>query len=218
MALVFYNREKRNAMDVLNKTKIVPPQEEGTKKDIDYTVKAIDKNDAQKLFVIGRNRLVDVNNWSELCGAASATFRLTDAQGNEVNRTAEKDDLIKIDIPAPGNATGHGYDWVYIEAIEDKSDTEGPTETIAMRVRPTSNPKDKGENIAHFFSEDATSSFIVTRNELEVTAAVYGRNEKPNTDANSLANKIRNAVVATSAIFGIANIQWNNLVKGLIAV
>jgi hypothetical protein len=205
-------------MDILNETKIVPAQEEGTKKDINFTVKTIDKNDAQKLFFIGRNRLLNVNHWGMLCGAASATFTLTDSNGNEVHRTAEKNDLIKINIPAPGNATGHGYDWVNIEAIEDKSDSEGPTETIAMRVRPTNNPKNEGENIAHFFSDNATSSFIVMRNENEVTAAVYGRNEKPNTNADSITNKLRNAFVATSAIFGIANIQWNNLVRGLIAL
>jgi hypothetical protein len=87
-----------------------------------------------------------------------------------------------------------------------------------MRVRPTNNPKNEGEKIAHFFSDNATSSFIVMRNENEVTAAVYGRNEKPNTNADSITNKLRNAFVAMSAIFGIANIQWNNLVRGLIAL
>jgi hypothetical protein len=205
-------------MNVLQKTKIVPPQTEGAKKDISHTVTTTDLNDAQKLFFIARNRLLDINHWSDICGAGSAEFSLTNQNGDLLNRTAEKGNFIKISIPGPGNASGEGHDWVYIEAVEDKSDATGPLETIALRVRPAKKPTDKGENISHFFTDDATSSFIVMRENNEITAAVYGRNEKPNTTTDNIKDKLRNAAVATSAVLGLANIQWNNLVKGLIAM
>jgi hypothetical protein len=200
-----------------NKRSIVPSQKTGAKKDIEHIVMAADENDARKLFMIARNRLVDVNHWHEYSGSLSATFQLTDQYGKEVSRTAEKGDYFKINIPAPGSAEGHGFDWVSIEAIEDISNPDGDIERIALRVRPASNPKEKGENVAHFFNEDSTSSFVLERLGNRVKAAVYGRNETPNTSTSNLIDKVRNVVVGVTAILGFSNLQWKNLVKGLIS-
>jgi hypothetical protein len=195
---------------------IVPPQEEGTKKDIEHTVKALDENGARKLFDIARNRLVDVNHWHRFSNPAR--FQLTDGRGNELSRTAETGDYFKINIHAPGPVEGRGFDWVYIEAIDDHSDPNGNTEQLAMRVRPARSPETPSdENVAHFFSDEATSSFVVKREGRKVTAAVYGRNEKPNTSTSNVIDKVRNAVVAVSAILGLGNVQWNSLVKGLLS-
>ena len=38
----------------------------------------------------------------------------------------------------------------------------------------------------------------------------------PNTETDRLVDKVRNVVVGTTAIAGLADIQWKNLVKGLI--
>lgn len=199
-----------------SKKPTVPPQEEGTKKDIDHTVKASDENDARKLFMIARNRLVDVNRWKEFSGPASATFRLTDPQGNELSRTVEKGDLFKIDLPAPGPAEGKGYDWVQVEAIEESGNPNGEKESIAIRVRPTQSPLTDGTETAHFFKDTATSSFVIERNGSEITASVFGRNEVPNTETNNLIDKVRNAIVGSTAIMGFSNVQWKSLLKGLV--
>jgi hypothetical protein len=194
----------------------VPPQVEGVKKDIEHTVTTADENDARKLFMIARNRLMDVNHWDRYSGSVTSKFRLTDPQGHEIDRTAEKDDYFRIDLPAPGSAEGKGYDWVRIETIDDNPDPDGPNESIAIRVRPSPNPLEKGENVAHFFKDSATSSFVLERNGKQVTAAVYGRNELPNTETSNVIDKVRNAVVGATAIAGLANVQWKNLLKGLI--
>jgi hypothetical protein len=199
------------------KEKIVPPQYEGQKKDIVHCVETIDEDDARKLFVIARNRLLAINRWYDLCGSSSAKFTLTDNKGTKHDRTAEKGDYLKIDLPAtPGTADGKGYDWVFIEAIEDNSDSAGPYESIALRARPSQHPNEKVENIAHFFDNDATSTFIVERHGKKVTAAVYGRNEVPNTATSNTFDKVRNVIVGMSAILGFSNMQWNNLVRGLL--
>ena len=200
------------------KEKIVPSQYEGGKKDITHKVTAVDNDDARKLFVIARNRLLDVNRWHELVGLLSAKFILTDSNGKEAHRTAEVGDYFKIDLPGPGSSEGDGFDWVFIEAIDDKSDSTGPYEIAAMRVRPCPNPTEKkGENVAHFFKDSATSSFVVERQEKVVSACVFGRNEVPNTVTNNVVDKVRNALVGSTAIAGLSDIQWNNLAKGLIA-
>jgi hypothetical protein len=45
---------------------------------------------------------------------------------------------------------------------------------------------------------------------------VYGRNEKPNTDTETLSDKARNAAVAGGAITGFSKLQWKSLVNGLV--
>ncbi|HEY0743708.1 MAG TPA: hypothetical protein VGD40_19715 [Chryseosolibacter sp.] len=194
----------------------VPPQQEGTKKDIDHSITAADENDARKLFMIARNHLVNVNHWKEFSGPASATFRLTDPSGKELDRTVEKGDLFKIDLPAPGPTEGKGYDWVKVEAVEESGNPNGDHESIAIRVRPTPSPLTPGEDTAHFFKDSATSSFVLEREGKKVTAAVYGRNEVPNTETHSVIDKVRNAIVGSTAILGFSNVQWKSLVKGLI--
>lgn len=195
---------------------IVPEQTEGVKKDIEHRELAADENDARKLFMIARNRLVNVNQWHAYSEGLSAEFLLFGPEGIAVDRTAEMGDFFRIAVPAPGPTESEGYDWVQIEAIEDRSDPNGPYECMAMRVRPTHDPTRKGENVAHFFKDVSTSSFVVERDGRIVTAAVYGRNEVPNTETSNMVDKVRNAVVGVGAMLGIANIQWKNLVEGLI--
>jgi hypothetical protein len=204
--------------DIKKKKPTVPKQKEGAKKDIDHTVDLANEAEARKLFAFARNRLLNVNAWQEYATGISATFTLCDESGNEVKRTAKAGDYFQIDLPGPGSNEGDGHDWVQVEHIEDRLNPNGEEEYIGIRVRPASNPKKKEENVAHFFKDAATSSFVIHRLGSAVTAAVYGRNEKPNTDTNNLIDKVRNAVVGTTAIMGLSNIQWKNLVNGLLKI
>lgn len=194
----------------------VPPQHEGTEKDIDYSVTAADLEAAQKLFEAARERLLDVNHWKELSGPATADFTLTDEHGQELKRAVQKGDLFKIDLPAPGSKEGRGYDWVKVEKIEEHRTPDGQKETFAIRVRPTQNPQTPGKETAHFFNDKATSSFVIERDARKVTAGVYGRNEIPNTETENILDKVRNAIVGSTAILGLSNVQWKSLTKGLL--
>jgi hypothetical protein len=131
-----------------------------------------------------------------------------------VQRAAEKGDHFKIDIPGPGPVTGDGYDWVQVEAIEESEKED--EQSIAIRVRPATNPNNNRKDVAHFFSDDATSCFMVKREHNKVTAAVYGRNEKPNTKTETLTGKARNAAIASGAVTGFSKLQWKSLVNGLV--
>ena len=203
-------------MNKIHEPDIVPVQKEGKETNIEYSISLESRESAQKTFKSAYGRLLLVNDWESICGSSSANFSLTDHLGYEITRSASEGDHFKIDIPGPGSVEGRGYDWVRIEKIEEHIDCEKDIESIAMRVRPAPNPKTPGEKIAHFFKDDATSSFVVTREGNKVTAAIYGRNEKPNTGINNLIDKVRNTVIAISALAGISSMQWENLAKGLI--
>ncbi len=193
---------------------MVPDQQSGIESNTENSVILSNEAEAKGFFQMVRERLLQVNNWHQIAGKATADFKLTDKKGNDVQRTVQQDDHFKIDIPGPGPRTGDGFDWVQVEAVEETGDADG--ECVAVRVRPATNPLNDRHDVAHFFSDEATSSFIVRRDGTKITAGVYGRNEKPNTKAETIVDKVRNTTIGTGAVSGFSKLQWKSLVTGLL--
>ncbi|HEY8513821.1 MAG TPA: hypothetical protein VIL31_17820 [Cyclobacteriaceae bacterium] len=193
---------------------IVPEQKTG--REIDATASVLLANDtvAREFFTTAVNRLQNVGEWSRLAGDPSAEFILTDPDGNVVDRPVQKGDYLKIKIPGPGNTQGDGYDWVAVEEVEIMSSED--TNRYAFRVRPARNPAEPQSTVAHFYSEDSTSTFSITRDKNVVTAAIFDRNTKPNTDADTAAGKIRDALVGLAGVVAFSRMQWLNLVNGIL--
>lgn len=193
---------------------IIPENESGLQSNTESSKTFHDSRQAKEFYQIVKKRLLNVNGWQDLAGPATAKFQLTDEKGKDVDRIVKENDHFKIDIPGPGPLTGEGYDWVKIEAIETR---EGENEEFtAIKVRPATSPLNTKKDIAHFFNEEATSSFVVKREKNKVTAGVYGRNEKPNTGSETITDKVRNTAVATGAMSGFSKIQWKSLVNGIL--
>jgi hypothetical protein len=201
-------------MQKKNYTGIVPPQQSGQQIDAESTVEGATVEEARELYNRAKNRLLDINHWQQLAGKLLASFQLTDAQGHEVNRTVQQGDYLKIDIPGPGSKSGEGNDWVRVEAVEERF--EGDMESMGIRVRPTGNPGSETGDTSHFYNADSTSNFTVTREGTRVTAGIYDRNIKPNTQAHNTADKIRNTVVGAGAMAVFSKIQWKQLAEGLL--
>jgi hypothetical protein len=195
-------------------TGIIPPQYTGLEKETDASIELKDIDEAKTFYKVAKDRLLEVNNWHLVGGTISATFQLHDATGVKVNRHAKKNDYLRIEIPGPGNAGGDGYDWVTIEALNEVS--EGENESIGFSVRPCKNPFSNKDEIAHFYSEDATSNFIVIREDTKVTASIVDKNLKPNARADSLKDKIRDVAVGIGAIGLFSKIQWQGLADGIV--
>ena len=198
----------------MNEKDIVPEQEGGVQTNTESDAELTSIEQAKQFYTEVKQRLLNVNKWHAIAGKLTAEFQLTDAHGKAVQRTAQKGDYFKIDIPGPGPATGDGYDWVQIEAVDENE--EGDEQSISIRVRPASNPNNDHQDVAHFFSDEATSCFIVKREGQKVIAGVYGRNEKPNTSAEKVVDKARNTAIASGAIGGFSKLQWKSLVNGLV--
>jgi hypothetical protein len=189
--------------------RIIPQQKEGGKSDNTYFITCSNKQQAQERFLKSFIRLMDVNNWEKICeGNMKAVFTLCDISGKEVNRLAKQHDYLKIDIPGPGTIDGEGYDWVQIENISSLADVIQDAELISITVRPASCPQNDKASIAHFFTDDATSIFIIKKKGCTVTAEIYGRNEKPNEHTENIVDNLRNKVVANVAMIAFSNIQW----------
>jgi hypothetical protein len=195
---------------------IVPKQVTGSRTGATSKLKTASAEAAEKLFTEAKTRLLDINNWYRFCGKKGAEFCLTDARGNPLRQThPETGNLIRIRLPAPSNEKGDGYDWVRIEAWENSKDPAKDEETLGFRVRPVSNPADRSNESAHFYTREATSSFLVKRKGMTVYALERGRNEKPN-PTGGLLNKLRNTIVALAAMIGLSVPQWKLLTAALL--
>lgn len=192
----------------------IPKQEEGSEMDVFEKTTFKDEAAAKAFYALAKKRLLEVFNWDELCGYASATFTLMDASGKEVRREAMEGDHFRINIPGPGTTVGDGFDWVLVELIREEQTAEG--QSLVMRARPSANPLHPDSETAHFLKDKATSTFKVYRKGLEVHAEVHGRNEVPNSDSAVLINNVRNVLVGWSAKIGFSYPQWKSLVTALV--
>lgn len=193
----------------------IPDQQQGAEVNVEESVTLTSTDAAKHFFSQVRQRLLNVNKWKELAGALSAGFTLTDRNGELVDGLPQPGHYFKIDIPAPGIITGEGFDWVKVEEVKDEQQPDA--DYISIRVRPASSPVNGRNDVAHFLTEDATSTFVVQRRGATVTAGVYGRNETPNVnEADTLLDKARNAIVGSGAVSGLAKLQWKGLVSGLL--
>lgn len=201
----------------MNRTKkIIPVQKIGSKTSSTSKLTTSTRHTALVLFTEAKLRLLDINNWYHLCGNKGAEFQLTDEEGNHLQATMPLiGNLIRIKLPAPPNQTGDGFDWVRIEEFVDTRNLLTDEDTLGFRVRPVQNPASRSSEGAHFYTSDATSSFLITRKICTVTVMERGRNEVPNATGNFL-NKIRNIAVAVGAMIGLSKPQWKNLTDGIL--
>jgi hypothetical protein len=195
-------------------TNSVPEQLSGEEINAVSVAQLASITEAKTLFVLSTGRLRDVNNWHTIAGRLLGHFLLTDSAGEQINGPLVEGCLFRIDAPGPGSKAGDGYDWVRVEKIES---LETPAiESLAIRVRPTVAPATENKETAHFYSDQATSTFTVTREGSRVTAAVYDRNIAPNDESTGLIDKLRNKLFGSAAILAFSKIQWKSLTEGLI--
>jgi hypothetical protein len=207
----FYAYSLKNLMNP------VPATIDGGHSDNGFRKRCKTTDDAIRLYTTGCRNLLAINQWKHICNnLLSAEFRLCNAEGNPVNRFPRENDFIQIDIPGPGLETGDGYDWVVIEKIGHEADVAKDTECTFMQVRPASAPVNQKQETAHFFSPDASSTFLVRRSANMVISEIHGRNEKPNTATGNNRDNIRNSFVAGLAIAKFSDAQWKVLCKAFI--
>ncbi|MCE6987949.1 hypothetical protein [Dyadobacter sp. CY323] len=197
-----------------NVTGAVPENVDGKVINAESDRKLSDIKSAEALYALAKQRLLNVNNWNNLASNLLASFQLTDQNGAPVTGQVLKGNYFKIDIPGPGSVAGEGFDWVLVEEVETFESTD--LQSIAIRVRPSANPTSDKQDIAHFYTDDSTSTFTVTREMQKVTAGVYDRNIKVNTDSGQSVDLVRNALVGSVGRLVFSKVQWKVLTDALV--
>jgi hypothetical protein len=199
----------------MNAESYIPRQQEGLAKEVHHVTQAGSEAEAALIFERAKNRLLDVTGWASVADGSSARFLLFDQQGKMLRRMAQQGDLVRIELPAPRRASASGYDWVRLDTVKEGRDEQGPW--IVLTTRPAPDPTAEKPDTAHFFSDDATGTFVIRQRGNRVEGKHYGRNEQPNTNDGNLLDKARALMVTTGAYLGLSDMQWSNLVKGLIS-
>lgn len=189
----------------------VPKQFKGSFHDTESYKDVENSNNVDLKFGILKQRLLSVNQWRDYCGESTTDFKLCDSSGRLVERLPQIGDYIRIDIPGPGGSEDRSFNWVQIISI----DLANPNMVI-IQCRPSKNPvNDYHSKIAHFYSNVATSTFIISKNNNVLKAGIYGRNEYPNLKSGFF-NCLRNIVIAIGGMLGFSKIQWKCLANGLV--
>ncbi|MFS8083233.1 MAG: hypothetical protein ACMG51_07255 [Ginsengibacter sp.] len=190
--------------------KLVPENEGGKANNLEESVKCKSEEGCIMLFKKACDRMLNINSWHHFTDEKGASFCVVDEEENVVSRTPRAGDYVRIDVPGPDNKDGGGYDWVKIDTL--KSDAHH----MGMTFRACERPQKNNHTTNHFFNENATSTFIIQRTTAEVIASYHGRNEKINTDDNTLADNIRNVIVGIGALLGFSELQWKALIKSFL--
>ncbi len=194
-------------------TGVVPEQYTGKEIVAEASRELDSPEDAKKAYQQARDRLLNVNDWSEL-GLPGTHFQVLDSDAEEVDRPVQAFDYFRISIPGPGNKEGDGYDWVYVEEMTEVNEED--IHSIAFRVRPTSNPDSPNNETAHFYSSVSTSTFTLTRENNQLRAAIYDKNIKANDESTTIGDEVRNKLFALGGVSGMSKMQWEKLALNVI--
>jgi len=200
----------------MEKQELIPTQQIGQQSDAEEEEILVSPVEANAAYQKAVKHLLNVNEWHRISTIEASCFKLYDQNGSPLNRAALEGDYIRIDIPGPGTAAGKGFDWVYIEQLDNYTDDGADIDVTLLVARPSRIPGVIGGNIAHFFTDRATSTFMVFRRANVLSVEVHGRNEVPNTKDQNLLDKTRNLMVNGGSAIGMSFAQWHLLVSGIL--
>jgi hypothetical protein len=152
-----------------------------------------------------------INEWNVKAGKNPTEFHI---YNKDKSQSVQENDVVKIKIPAPENKLGNGFDWVIVRKIQmiEKTDLK----VSLLQMKPHSCPENSNGKTAHFYKDDASSTFILVKKDKTIQFSIHGRNEIPNTRKIGFLNSCRNFFVANGGIFGGSKVQWQDFAEEFI--
>jgi hypothetical protein len=163
-----------------------------------------DEESAKNELTRCKERLFDVNSWSDIPGIANASFELHGADGQPLRKKyPEIGDFVKIDLPGP-------LPFFWVRVIDMTTDDD----MAQFIVQPSHDPADNQDKTTtkHFFRDQARSIFRVERHGSQITAMEIGLNESINNRETEAGGKaVINTLVSEGGWAGFQKYQWQNL-------
>jgi hypothetical protein len=167
-----------------------------------------DEAAAVAAFERSREKLFAVDKWSRLPGINS-TFELYDAAGRKSQAPKPaQGDFMKVILPGLPLEN-----WVQVISIREED------QRAEFRVRPCPSPETPAEDneVRHFFTSEATSTFRVEREGATLRGSEIGENEKPNNQEEASASRtVVNTLVAEGGWAGFQALQWDKVTAYLV--
>ncbi|MCH6202131.1 hypothetical protein MMU07_21315 [Aquiflexum sp. LQ15W] len=168
---------------------------------------------AEREFERSKRKLFSVNEWSNMPGITSS-FQLYKSSGEiRFTNNPEKGDYILISLPGklPDN-------WVKIIEIIDSTDSAEFTVSPSPQPKRTKlNRNEEEEETEHFFTGEATSTFMVKRDGKMIYGYEIGNDEVINNQGEEAAGrKWINTLIAAGGWLGFQKVQWEKLTDYLV--
>jgi hypothetical protein len=165
---------------------------------------------ARQAFERATQKLFGVEAWSDI-SALSSTFTLYDAAGNrKTAQTPQVGDYISIELPGP-----FPQNWVQVTEIHT-----GKNEA-QFTVKPSQSPQpeDSPQEVKHFFTAEASSTFLVKLEGNILSAYEIGKDEVVNNQGAQAGDRpVVNTLVAAGGWAGFQKLQWQLLTDYLVDV
>lgn len=194
--------------------KLIPIQRIGKCSDTYSSLKIKELNNPDIAYKSIRNRLLNVNKWAHYAALTNADFILLDSNGNALDGLAAEGCFIKVRFSRFQKIISAKHDFVRIKSIITVRNIFG--DAVVMQLQPTHNPAKSGSEIDHFFTDEASNTFVLYRDDAKIHLSIHGRNERPNFKVSKTTKKIRNMVFAALGVFGVSKVQWESLAHGLL--
>jgi hypothetical protein len=155
---------------------------------------------ATEVFSSLKAKLFDIKDWNE--HSLLSSYEVFDEHGKSIE--SEKLSAgVFVRISLKGTIK---YDWIKVIDIYEAADE------FIITVQPTYDPTEKKVDksvISHFFTDESTNNFCLSREGEKVRLYVIGLNEKQNTsETKNTLETIRNVAVNLSTYLGIQNGEW----------
>lgn len=193
----------------------VPEQYKGAYHDTESDRYFDNTNLLNQQFEFLKNRFCNINHWKDYCGKMSADYKLFDHNGSFIDRAPVEGDFMRIDIPGPGDPEAKGFDWVEIVKVDNRCYGD-ELERYLISCRPSKSPDTRNSHIVHFYSEESTSTLVISRGKNYIKIGIYGRNEVANFSKTGFLGKIRNFLISLGGFTKATKLQWKSLADGLL--
>ncbi|MFN6945528.1 MAG: hypothetical protein ACK4ND_11315 [Cytophagaceae bacterium] len=164
---------------------------------------------AQEAFETSKQRLFNINAWTEIPALLNSKFHLHLPNGERTNKKEPMiGEFISIQLPVPSP-----LNWVRIVDIKDEENF------AEFTVSPSEDPSDQEnpEKIAHFFHNFTSSTFKVELKGNTLYAYEIGKNEAVNSKGPEAGKRgLVNIALAEGGWLGFQKIQWKNLTDYLV--
>lgn len=167
-----------------------------------------DEARAAQVFSSLKTKLFDISEWN--AHSLMSSYKIFDENG-KASENQKISDGVFIRISLKGAVK---YDWIKVIKIHESADE------FIITVQPTYDPTAENVNklvISHFFTDESTNNFCLSKRGENVRLCVVGLNEKQNTsETANILESIRNVAVNLSTYLGIQKGEWEKFCQHFI--
>lgn len=177
---------------------------------MEYSINIPDFDDAKEMFLLAKERLLDVNDWNSLFNNTNYSISLTDNKGQKLHRDARVDDLIQI---SAANDIGNTSEtWIRITAIQYDFFPDIRSESISLLLEISFSPSGVGVDP----TQQSVETILIKREGFVVTAHCNAGNELPGSNAETPNEKLSKDI-ELHPVLSMPKAHLQLLLQGLIA-